>query len=233
MPADTGQLSIGAWVGAAVIGGFVLLRIARISRDSARTQTLELGTLWISPVVYLAMVVLVLLLQPPKGWDWLWLAVGAALGGVLGWWRGKTVEIKVHSVTGALTTRASPAAALFLVGLIAVRYALRFLLEGQAGALHLTVQLVGDTLVAFALGLIVMQRVEMTLRAIRLVGRASAAGAAASEPAAPGAPPASPASAAPTAATGAVRMGLSTVQLAMLAAAVFIAIVIVGLALPR
>jgi hypothetical protein len=232
MAADSGQLSIGVWMGAVVFGVFFLFRLRRLSRDSVQAQTLNLGTLWITPVIYLALVALVIAIQPPRGWDWLWIAAGAALGGALGWWRGKTVEIKVHSVTGALTTRSSPAAALFLVGLIALRYGLRFLLEGQAGTLHLTVQLIGDTLVAVALGLIVMQRVEMTLRAIRLVGRASTAAAAAPEPAVSSLPPAS-AAPAPAAAAGVVRAGLSRAQLVMLAVAVFVVIVVVGLAMPR
>jgi len=230
MAADTGQLSVGFWVGAVMFGAYFLFRLRGMSRESVQTRTLNLGTLWISPVIYLVLVALVIMIQPPHGLDWLWISAGAVLGGALGWWRGKTVEIKVHSVTGALTTRTSPGAAVFLVGLIVLRYGLRYLLEGQAGTLHLTVQLISDTLVAVALGLIVMQRVEITLRAIRLVGRASTVGAATSEPAAAGLPQVA-ADTAPAA--GAVRAGLSTAQLAMFAVAVFAVIVIVGLVLPR
>jgi len=235
MATDTAQLPSTVWISAAVLGVFLLLRLRTLGRDWGQAKTLNLGTLWVSPLLYVVLAAMVIAVQPPQGWEWLWLVAGAGLGGALGWWRGKTMEIMVHSVTGALSVRTSPAAALFLIALLALRYVLRFLFMSQAGTLHLTVQLITGTFVALALGLLVMQRVEMTLRAIRLVGRASTAGAtaAAPEPASAGMPAMSAEAAPAAAAASAVRAGLSTAQLAMLAAAVFIVIVIAGLAMPR
>jgi hypothetical protein len=208
------------------------LRLARLSRASGQTRPLQLGALWIAPLVYLGLASLVIAAQPPRGWEWLWLVAGAGIGGALGWWRGKTVEILVHPATGSLSARTSSAAAVFLLAVMLLKLGLRYLLVGEAGALHLTVKLITGTFMAFALGLIVTQRVEMTLRAMRLLSAALGPGPKAREPDGLRASPAS-AEAAPTGAEAMARVGLSNAQLAMLGATVFIVIVIAGLALSR
>lgn len=228
MGSDPGHLSGGALTSVAVVAVLLLWRVIRMGALAGQSRPLDMGRLWIGPLLYLGLGALVIGAQPPQGLEWLWLAAGAALGGSLGWWRGKTIEIVVHPGTGALSARTSSAGAVFLVGLIALRYGLRYLLVGEAGPLHLTVKAVTSLFLAFALGLMILQRVEMTLRANRLLTDASAAG--------PGPQPLTPSS--PTtdgapAATTAARAGMSNVQLILAAAAVFVVIVIVGLALPR
>lgn len=232
MATESGHLSIGVWVSAAILGLLIFRRIGQMGRASVQKQNLNLGGLWLSALVYAALASSVIALQPPHGAEWWWLAAGAALGGALGWWRGMTVEITVHPINGTLLTRTSLTAVVFLVGLVALRYGLSYLLVNQAEALHVSIQLATGTLLAFALGLVLMQRVEMTLRALRLLGKAAVRGAAAPGPAAGLAAPVS-AEPSPEAAAAAIRMRLSTTQLAMLAVAIFVVVIIVGLALPR
>lgn len=83
------------------------------------------------------------------------------------------MHIAVDPETHALNQRMSPAAMLFLVVLVALRSGARALAENDA-ALHLDVAAVTDVLIAFALGLFAAQRLEMYLRARRLLREAAA-----------------------------------------------------------
>ena len=232
MGSDPGHLSSGALVSVVIVAGLMLWRVARMGALTGQTRPLDMGRLWIGPLLYIGLGALVIAAQPPQGLEWLWLIAGAAIGGMLGWWRGKTIEIIVHPGLGTLSARTSSAGAVFLIGLIALRYGLRYLLVGEAGALHLTVKVVTSLLLAFALGLMVMQRVEMTLRANRLLTEATAAaGPGALQSAAPNVPAGGPDGAPAAAATA--RAGMSSLQLILMAAAVFAAVVIIGLTLPR
>jgi hypothetical protein len=97
--------------------------------------------------------------------------------------------------------------------------------------MHLTVTLMTGTFLAFAVGLMVMQRLEMTLRALRLLSTVSSAGS--RTPATMAAPPVSVAAAPPTGGAAVARTGLSSAYVVMMAAAVFVVIVIVGLVMPH
>jgi hypothetical protein len=83
------------------------------------------------------------------------------------------MQIHVDPETHALSQKASPAAFLLLIGLVAVRSAVRA--ELLAGGRHGIGMLVTDVAMAFALGLIAMTRVEMAVRARRLLAAARGA----------------------------------------------------------
>ena len=225
MAADATHLA-GAVVGAVMLGVVVLRRLVRMGATLGEQRTLQLDALWVAPLVYLGVVILDTVFQPPHGIEWLWLAAGVAVGAALGWWRGKTVEIQVNPDTRELTTRTSASTAIYIVALLLVRFGLGTLLVGEAGSLHLTLQLIAGLLLTFGLGLVAAQRLEMTLRAARLLAEAPLAG-----------PPLAPGVAAAYAATEAspapapARSGLAAPQLAMLAAAVFAVVVAAGLVL--
>ncbi len=149
---------------AAVIAVVFALRWRRMSR----VQPLRLERLWIFPAVYAAVAVLMFVAQPPIGWGWLFCAAALVAGAALGWQRGKMMRITVDPQTHALNQTASPAAMLFLLVLIAVRSGARGML-GADTVLHLNAAAVTDMLVALALGLFTMQRLEMYLRGKRLL----------------------------------------------------------------
>lgn len=158
-----------AWVQyaitAVVIGIVLFFRIRRMSKD----KPLKLERLWILPACYGLFLVVMYGFFPPAGLVWLYCVLALALGGAAGWWRGRMMRITVDPVTHALNHRQSPAAVLFLLALVAVRAGARQLAAaGQAG-LHLNAMAITDVLIAFALGLLTLQRVEMYLRATRLV----------------------------------------------------------------
>jgi hypothetical protein len=80
------------------------------------------------------------------------------------------MRIHVDPATHELSQQSSAAGVIFLVVLIAVRYAARDL----GGTMHMNMALMTDTLAALALGMFGMQRLEMYLRARRMLGEAHA-----------------------------------------------------------
>ena len=159
-----------------IIGGviFVLIMGWRL-RSMSQTRPLRLELLWVTPAIFIVLTALTLAPQPPQGIAWVYLGVALAVGGAFGWWRGKLMRISVDPETHALNVRASPAAVLFFVAIIAVRLALRGVALGQASSLHLSVGVITGVFMAFAVGLFGVQRLEMFLRASRMLADARAA----------------------------------------------------------
>ncbi len=162
-----------------IVGGllFVVLMAWRLRRMS-QLRPLKVEWLWVTPALLAALTVVSLIPQPPQGADWAWLAAGLVLGGALGWWRGKMMHISVDPETHALNTKASPAAMIFILAIVVVRMALRGMAMGEASTLHLSVAVITGAFMTFAVGLFGVQRLEMALRATRLLGEARAAKAA-------------------------------------------------------
>jgi|SRR5690348_16907011 membrane protein CcdC involved in cytochrome C biogenesis len=138
-------------------------------RRMGTMRPLKLGGLWIVPAIYAAVAALMFVQLPPRGWVAIASAVGLAIGAAVGWYRGKMMHISVDPETHALNQKASPAAMMFLIALIAVRMAARGIL-GQEGAV--SPAMLTDPLVAFALGMFSLTRLEMYLRAKRLLEEA-------------------------------------------------------------
>jgi len=99
---------------------------------------------------------------------WAILVAGAVLGGVAGWYRGKTITIEKEP-DGSLKAQASPLGLILLIGLFAFRRLLEPVIESHAAQWHLNALAVADAFLLFAMGLIVMQRVEIYLRARRVL----------------------------------------------------------------
>ena len=149
--------------------GVVLLK-------NRRKRVLKPQLLWVMPAIVLPLIGLGLwgtaqnpnMAPAPFGPDaWAVLAVGGILGGVAGWYRGKTVTIEKEP-DGSLMAQASPLGLILLVVLFAGRSLLRDMIESHAAAWHLNALAVTDAFLVFAMGLIVMQRVEMYIRARRI-----------------------------------------------------------------
>ncbi len=158
------QQLISYAITAAIIGVVLFFRVRRMSQ----TRPLKLEYLWVFPAIYLAITVAMLVQFPPTLTGWAVCAVAFVLGGALGWQRGKTMRITVDPETHALNQQASIAGIAFIVILIAVRSAMRY----EGAALHMNVAMLTDALIVFALGLFAMQRLEMYLRAKRLLEEA-------------------------------------------------------------
>lgn len=103
---------------------------------------------------------------------WAILLVGGVLGGVAGWWRGKTITIEKEP-DGSLRSQASPLGLVLVVALFAFRGVLRPLIESHAAQWRLNALAVTEAFLVFALALIVLQRVEMYIRARRILAGGS------------------------------------------------------------
>jgi hypothetical protein len=153
-----------------------LLVVGMVILRNSRARRLRIETLWIAPVIILALVTLAL--SQEKATTPLMVAVDVAalsVGALLGWWRARLTHIAVDPQTHQLTSRASPVGMMVILALFAVRYGLRSLAAQNAGALHLSVNLVADAALVMTVGLVCAQRLEIALRASRLLNEARAA----------------------------------------------------------
>jgi membrane protein CcdC involved in cytochrome C biogenesis len=154
----------------AVVVVVLFFRLRRLSAG----RRLRLEWLWVTPAILLAVSVQTIFNARPVGADWAWMGVALILGGALGWMRGRMMRIDVDAETHALNMKASPAAMLFIVGLLVLRLVLKTVALQEAGAWRIDATLITDVFIAFAIGVIALQRVEMWLRGQRLLAEARA-----------------------------------------------------------
>jgi membrane protein CcdC involved in cytochrome C biogenesis len=138
-------------------------------RRMGKMRPLNLNGLWVVPAIYLVVAALMFFQLPPTGWVAIASGAGLLIGAAVGWQRGKMMHIHVDPETHALNQKASPAAMFFLIALIAVRMAARGIIGQEQG---ISPAMLTDPLIAFALGMFTVQRVEMYLRAKRLLEEA-------------------------------------------------------------
>ena len=130
-----------------------------------RLRPLNVDRLWIIPAIYCGVVALIFVQRPPSLAGWEIAALGLMVGIALGWQRGKTMRIERDPATGQLMQKGS----IWAIAFIAVLFALKTISQNEGGALHLDVTLLIDGLAALSLGVFSAQRLEMYLRATRLM----------------------------------------------------------------
>src|SRR3954447_13107171 len=159
------------WISYAITIGIVVIAMALRMRRMSRMRPLKLDRLWIVPAIYLAVAALMFWQLPPSGAVAIACVAALLIGAAVGWQRGKMMHIHVDPETHALNQKASPAAMFFLIALIVVRSGARTFL-GQTGGI--SPAMLTDPLIAFALGMFTLTRVEMYLRGKRLLEEARA-----------------------------------------------------------
>jgi Protein of unknown function (DUF1453) len=148
----------------------IALVVALRFRSMSRERPLKLGTLWVVPAVYLAVAASMFIALPPPPAGWAVVALGIVAGAVLGWHRGKLIRIERSAETGELRQRASPLAMLLLLALVFLKIGARAMFGDStatypgSSALFLT-----DAFIGFALGLLSATRLELYLRARRIL----------------------------------------------------------------
>jgi membrane protein CcdC involved in cytochrome C biogenesis len=161
------------WASYAITIAIIVVVMALRMRKMGRMRPLKLSGLWIVPAIYLAVAALMFIQLPPTGWVAVASLAGLAVGSAVGWQRGKMMHIHVDPQTHALNQKASPAAMMFLIVLIVIRMAARGII-GQEGSV--SPAMLTDPLISFALGMFTLQRVEMYVRAKRLLEEARSRG---------------------------------------------------------
>jgi hypothetical protein len=159
----------------AIIIPIILLR----ARTLSKKQPLKLGRLLIRPVILLAVCVLYFVVRqpgvPPHHFvpmDALVLGLAILLGGVGGWYMGRTMAIDVHPEDGTLMVQASPIGLLVILGLVGARLVIRAGAKMEAEAWHLDVALIFDGLILFTAALFAVRSLEMYLRAKKVMEQA-------------------------------------------------------------
>ncbi|HMH64379.1 MAG TPA: hypothetical protein VK515_02260 [Rhizomicrobium sp.] len=150
-------------------------------RKMTKAQPLKLGRLWIRPAIILVVVAMALFLPQPHqhvvrhflAQDWAWLALAGVLGGVAGWYWGRTMAIEVHPEDGTLMVTGGQAAIVVLAMLILFRLGLRTGLAMEGQAWHLDVLLLSDASIVFTAALFTLRSIEMYIRAKRVMGTAT------------------------------------------------------------
>lgn len=153
-----------------VVGIVLFFRLRRMSK----ARPLKLERLWMLPAAYGVFMCVMYSFFPPQGMVWLYCVLALVLGAGAGWWRGRMMRITVDPETHALNHRPSPAAVLFILALVLVRAGARQMAAAGQASLHMNAMAITDVLIAFALGLLAAQRVEMFTRAKRLLAEARA-----------------------------------------------------------
>lgn len=151
------------WVSVAVAVG---LRILWRSKP----RRLRIERMWIVPALILTGVVLSFVVQPPPHLA-LFLAETAALvvGSALGWWRGASTRITIDPETHELTSQASMIGMALIAGVVLVRFGLRDFAWRHQMDWRITPLEIADVSLLFAAGLVCIQRLEMWLRARKLL----------------------------------------------------------------
>jgi len=153
----------------------VLLVLALRMRRLTRERPLKVEWLWVVPALYVAIAGFTFWNIPPAPMTWAIAAAALLAGAALGWQRGRMMHIKVDPETHEISQKGSLAAMAFIVVLILIRMGARNAEALGIPGMHFDVMAMTDVLIAFALGMLTMQRVEMFLRARRLLEEARAA----------------------------------------------------------
>jgi hypothetical protein len=152
-----------------------LIAVALVILRNARARRLRIEAMWIAPVIIIALIALSLSAEgmpPPLG-----LALDAAglvVGAGLGWWRARFTHITVDPVTHELTSRASPLGMMVILAVFAVRYGVRYLAQQNGTTLGVWAVAIPDALLVMSVGLVCAGRIEIFLRATRLLNEARA-----------------------------------------------------------
>ena len=152
------------------IGLFVLIFAFRARRMS-QMRPLKLEMLWVVPAIYLVIVAANFVARPPTPMAWIASFVALLVGAAIGWQRGRMMQIHVDPETHNLNQKGSPWAILFLLAIVGIKFAA----QGEGRALGFDVASLTDAALALALGMFATTRIEMFLRAKRLLAEARAA----------------------------------------------------------
>ena len=166
---DMSPQVLGPLIGRAIALPLIFLR-------NRKPRTITPQRMWIMPAIIVPLMGFALWgpsmdpTMPHVAFDglaWAILAVGLILGGAFGWWRGKMTTIEKHT-DGTLKAQASPIGLILIVAVMLGRRALSAFLEPHAAEWGLNALAITDAFLLFVVGMIVVQRVEMFIRARRI-----------------------------------------------------------------
>jgi hypothetical protein len=176
MPTSTNGSPWAALIPIAIAMGLVILR-------NSRARRLRIEAMWVAPVIIVALIGVTLFGESKaaaqSGQPFSPLSIGMDLaavivGALLGWWRARFTNISIDPATHELTSRASPIGMVVILGVLVIRTAVRVYATQNASALGEWGPPLADALLVLSVGLVCAQRLEIYLRASRLLTEARA-----------------------------------------------------------
>ena len=160
----------GSWIATVMPFAIIAVVLALRFRSMGRERPLRIGALWVVPAIYTLIAGSMLIALPPPLLGWVVVALAIVVGAVLGWHRGKLIRIERNADTGELRQRASPLAMLLILAIIVLKLGARAIF-GETAAVHpgSGALLLTDGFVGFALGLLSATRLELYIRARRIL----------------------------------------------------------------
>src|SRR5438309_1184378 len=160
--------------------GYVIMAVVLVVvlglrfRSVGRERPLTLGQLWLVPALIGIVASSTFVAAPPaRPVEWVACVVALAAGSAIGWQRGRLTHISVDPATQEVRMKQSMMAFLMIVILVALKTSMRSITGPGGNTLfHLSPQGLSDILIALTAGLLIVQRVEMFLRAKRLLAEA-------------------------------------------------------------
>ena len=139
-------------------------------RSMNKPRPFNASRLWMMPVLLAAAVAFFLVSFPPSLVGWLIIGFALLIGALAGIKRGQWMHLERDSETGKMLIRQSPAALIFLLGILVARRLLAYELGGNpgvdaSGRFPPEALLVTDGLMAFALAMVVLMRWTLWQRA--------------------------------------------------------------------
>jgi hypothetical protein len=161
----------------------IIVVVAIVLLRNARARNLRVERLWIGPVLIVALTALSFWGQGQGqfeipspamiGLD----VIALIVGGFLGWHRGRFTRITVDPQTHVLTSKASAVGILVILAIMVARFGLRSFAVQNASALGVSLTDITDAFLLMAVGVVCMQRLEIYLRATRLLAEAKSGSA--------------------------------------------------------
>ena len=157
-------LSIGL---IALVGAIVWFR-------NRKPRRLRVDRLWIIPTAVVAGISAGLVFGRPPGATLYWVetalgAAGLVAGAMAGWWRGSLMRLDVDQEDQTIKAQVSPLGLVFMLGLLAVRRGIEYLVETGILILPFNPLIVVQSLLLFVAATVVAQRVTLWARARRLL----------------------------------------------------------------
>jgi hypothetical protein len=144
-------------------------------RRNLRSRRIRAETLWVIPVILLAIAALTIYQAPPHNALGIAIvAAGALAGAVAGWYRGKFTHITLDAQTGALTGKGSVVGLMLILALLMGRYAVRAWAQSHPDKSGIAIA-VTDAVFLFGFVTLIVARLEMWLRCRRLMAQAAPA----------------------------------------------------------
>ncbi len=163
------------WTSYAITAAVILLVMALRLRNVGRHRRVRLEWLWVVPAIFVVLMGATFADTHPSPITLGLCGVALAAGAAIGWQRGRMMHIHVDPETHELNQVTSPAAMVFIVVILLIRFGTRGLVESGVLPVHVDPTAISDVLLSFAVGMFAVARLEMFLRARRLLAEARGA----------------------------------------------------------